>query len=91
MTETHRLIVDRHEGEITVVELDGHRFADVPRWMLPRATKGDDVLAVRVEADADRAIITITRDVDATARAQDAARAATDRLRRSDPGGNVTL
>ena len=40
MTETHRLIVDRHEGEVSVVELDGHRFADVPRWMLPRATRG---------------------------------------------------
>jgi hypothetical protein len=91
MTETHRLIVDRHEGEITVVELDGHRFADVPRWMLPRAAHGDDVLAVRVEAEADRAIVTITRDADATAQAKDAARAAVDRLRRSDPGGDVTL
>jgi hypothetical protein len=30
MTETHRSIVDRHEGELTVVDLDGQRFADVP-------------------------------------------------------------
>jgi hypothetical protein len=91
MTETHRLIVDRHEGEITVVELDGQRFADVPRWMLPRGARGDDILVVRVDAEADRAVVTITRDVDATARAQNAARAAVDRLRKSDPGGDVTL
>jgi hypothetical protein len=91
MTETHRLIVDRHEGEITVVELDGQCFADVPRWMLPRAARGDDVLVVRVETEADRAVVTITRDVDATARAKDAARAAVDRLRQRNPGGDVTL
>ncbi len=91
MPETHRLIVDRHEGDVTVVELDGRRFADVPRWMLPRDTRGDDVLAVRVDADADRAVVTITRDADATARARDAARAAVERLRKSDPGGDVTL
>ena len=59
--------------------------------MLPRATRGDDVLTVRVDAEADRAIVTITRDEDATARAQDAARAAVDRLRQSDPGGDVSL
>lgn len=91
MTETHRLIVDRHEGEVSVVELDGHRFADVPRWMLPRGAHGDDVLAVRVEAEADRAVVTITRDVDATARAREDARAAVDRLRKRDPGGDVSL
>lgn len=91
MTETHRLIVDRHEGDVTVVELDGQRFADVPRWMLPRDTHGDDVLAVHVDAEADRAVVTITRDARATERARDAARAAVDRLRKSDPGGDVTL
>ena len=91
MPETHRFIVDRHEGELVVVEVDGRGFADVPRWLLPRAARGDDVLAVSVEADADRAVITLVRDPDATARAKAEAAAAVARLKQRDPGGDVQL
>ena len=51
MAEQHRLIVDRHEEDLTVVEVDGRASLDLPRWLLPAATRGDDVLAVTVEGD----------------------------------------
>jgi Protein of unknown function (DUF3006) len=91
MTETHRWIVDRHEGDLSVVEVDGRGFVDLPRWLLPRAASGDDVLGVTVEADQNRAVIVVVRDAPATARAKAEARAAVERLARRDPGGDVTL
>ena len=89
MNEAHRLIVDRHEEGRTVVEADGTGFFDLPRWLLPIAARGDDVLAVTVEAEADRAVITVERDADATARAKADARATVERLKRRDPGGDM--
>src|SRR5207302_6800059 len=71
MAEQHRLIVDRHEEDLTVVEVDGRASLDLPRWLLPAATRGDDVLAVTVEGDADRVVITVERDAAATARGRD--------------------
>jgi hypothetical protein len=91
MKGTHRLIVDRHEEDRTVVEADGAGFFDLPRWLLPTAARGDDVLAVTVEAEADRAVITLVRDADATARRKADAAAAVERLRRRDPGRDVAL
>ena len=91
MAEQHRLIVDRHEEDLTVVEVDGRASLDLPRWLLPAATRGDDVLAVTVEGDADRVVITVERDAAATARGRDAARAAVERLKRKDPGGDLRL
>ena len=87
----HRLIVDRHEDNRTVVEVDGAGFFDLPRWLLPRGTQGDDVLAVTVEADGDRAVVTLVRDTDATARAKTGAANAVRKLKRRDPGGDVQL
>ncbi len=87
----HRLIVDRHEDNRTVVEVDGAGFFDLPRWLLPRGTRGDDVLAVTVEADGDRAVVTLVRDTDATARAKAGAANAVRKLKRRDPGGDVQL
>jgi len=91
MKEPHRLIVDRHEDTRTVVEADGAGFFDLPRWLLPRAARGDDVLAVTVEAEADRVVITVVRDAAATAQAKTDAAAAVARLKRRDPGGDVQL
>ena len=91
MKRTHQLIVDRHEGETTVVEVDGKTFHDLPRWLLPEAARGDDVIGVTVEAEADRAVITLVRDAEATARAQADAADAIERLRKRDPGGDVRL
>ena len=91
MKETHRFIVDRHEGALTVVEVDGKTFLELPRWLLPGSARADDVLAVTVEAEADRAVVTLERDAAATARAQADAAAAVERLKRRDPGGDVRL
>ncbi len=91
MQETHQLIIDRYEGDLVVVEVDGRGFVDLPRWLLPAGVRADDVLAVTVDAGPERATITIARDADATTRARDAARAAVDRLKRRDPGGDITL
>ena len=91
MADTHQFIIDRHEGDLSVVEVDGRAMLDLPRWLLPPAARGDDVLAVTVEASGDRAAITIERDAAATARAQEAARAAAQRLRKKDPGGDLRL
>jgi len=91
MAEHHSWIVDRHEDALTVVEVDGGGFVDLPRWLLPRAARGDDVLAVTVEAGADQTVITVVRDTAATARAAEEARAAVARLKRKDPGGDLKL
>lgn len=91
MLENHRLVVDRHEEQRTVVELDGKDFLDLPRWMLPPETRADDVIAVQVEAEGGRAVVTLLRDEAATARAQQTAREAIDRLRSRDPGGDMRL
>ncbi|HET7790645.1 MAG TPA: DUF3006 domain-containing protein [Gemmatimonadales bacterium] len=91
MSATQRWIVDRHEGDVSVVEIDGRRMVDLPRSLLPTAARGDDVLSVTVEAGADRAVVTITRDPAATERDRAEARATIDRLRRRDPGGDVRL
>ena len=91
MPESHRFIVDRHEGDLAVVEVDGAATLDFPRWLLPHAARPDDVLLVSIEPGTDRTAVTIVRDVDATGRARAAARRAVDRLQRRDPGGDVIL
>ncbi len=91
MRDTHQFIVDRHEGDLSVVAVDDRAMLDLPRWLLPPAARGDDVLAVIVEASGDRAVITIERDTAATAGAQEAARAAVRRLKTKDPGGDLRL
>jgi len=91
MTERHRWIVDRHEDDHTVVEVDGKGFFDVPRSLLPAGARGDDVLAVTIDADQDSTVITVTRDPGATADARSNARAAIERLARRDPGGDIEL
>ncbi|HYT04988.1 MAG TPA: DUF3006 domain-containing protein [Gemmatimonadales bacterium] len=91
MQETHQFIVDRHEGDLAVVEVDGRGFVDLPRWLLPAGARPDDVLVVTVETGAERAAVTIARDADATARAREEGRAAVQRLKRRDPGEDVTL
>src|SRR5205814_1171507 len=50
MAEVHRFIVDRHEDDVSVIEIDGRTVLDVPRWLLPTGARRDDVLAVTVEA-----------------------------------------
>jgi len=47
MPDTHRFIIDRHEGDLAVVEVDGGSLLDFPRWLLPHAARPDDVRSSR--------------------------------------------
>src|SRR2546428_12210802 len=87
MPETHRFIIDRHEGDLAVVAVDGRSLLDVPRWLLPHAARPDDVLGVTVDAGPDRTVVTIVRDAAASARARAEAEDAVARLKRRGPGG----
>jgi len=91
MSELHRLTVDRHEADLTVVQVDGAGFVDLPRWMLPTDAGAGDIISVTVATERDRAVVTLVRDPEATARAQQLAREAINRLKSRDPGGDVTL
>jgi len=91
MPETHRFIIDRHEGDLAVVAVDGRSLLDVPRWLLPHAARPDDVLGVTVDAGPDRTVVTIVRDAAASARARAEAEDAVARLKRRDPGGDLRL
>src|SRR5437773_11684209 len=91
MPETHRFIIDRHEGDLAVVEVDGGSLLDVPRWLLPHAARADDVLGVTVDAGPEGTVVTIVRDAEGSARARAEAVVAVARLKRRDPGGVVRL
>ncbi len=91
MPETHRFIIDRHEGDLAVVEVDGGSLLDFPRWLLPHAARADDVLRVTVDAGPERTVVTIVRDAEASARARAEAEDAVARLKRRDPGGDLRL
>ena len=90
--ERHRLVVDRFEGDLAVVEVDGARFVDLPRWLLPKGTREDDVLVATAREAADGAVAWEIRiDAEATAAAREEARSLVERLRRKDPGGDIVL
>src|SRR5437867_3742410 len=63
MPETHRFIIDRHEGDLAVVEVDGGSLLDFPRWLLPHAARADDVLRVTVDAGPGRGPEAVTAPV----------------------------
>lgn len=90
--EEHRLVVDRFEGDLAVVEVDGGRFIDLPRWLLPPGTREDDVVALTVRVGPDGAVTCTARvDAAATAAAREEAERLVQRLRKKDPGGDIVL
>jgi len=90
--EEHRLVVDRFEGELAVVEVDGDRFLDLPRWLLPPGTREDDVVVLTVRVARDGSVKCTARvDAEATAAAREEAERLVQRLRRKDPGGDIVL
>jgi hypothetical protein len=92
MSEEHRLVVDRFEGDLAVVAADGARFLDLPRWLLPAGIREDDVVHVTVERAPDGTVTCTARlDAAATAAAREEAERLVQRLRRKDPGGDVVL
>ncbi|HEY8483862.1 MAG TPA: DUF3006 domain-containing protein [Longimicrobiales bacterium] len=90
-SETHRLVVDRFEGDLVVVEVDGERFLDLPRWLLPPGVREDDVIVVRRTTGENRVTLELEVDPAATAAARAEARRLIDELRRKDPGGDLSL
>lgn len=82
-----RLVVDRFEGDVAVVELDDGATADLPRWILPPDAREGSVLLLRAGAGA----VHIALDAEATRDASRAAREQLDRLRERDPGGDLEL
>ena len=88
---THRLIVDRIEGEIVVVEVEGGGTLDLPRWLLPPGVvEGDVVLARAAEADGGWRV-EMEVDAEETARRRAAMKETVKRLAARDPGGDIML
>lgn len=88
----HRLIIDRFEGDLAVVEVDGARFLTIPRWFLPADAREDDVVSLTTYATPDGTLTHQLRiDHAATTRAREETTALVDRLRRKDPGGDLSL
>ncbi len=61
-------IVDRLEGDIAVLEIDGTRFEDVPLSRLPEGTRQGSVLAGepgswRLDPDAERERLQVNADL----------------------------
>ena len=94
MTESagdHRLIVDRIEGDLVVVELADGRTLDLPRWMLPPDLREGDVVATRVERSEDGVRLETKVDADETRRRRASAKETVERLSARDPGGDIQL
>lgn len=87
----HRLIVDRLEGEMVVVELAGGGTIDLPRWMLPPELREGDVIAASAGRSPDGWRVETRVDPAATEERRSSAREALDRLASSDPGGDIQL
>src|SRR5437879_2394916 len=85
------LKASHHDGDVSVVEIDGRALLDLPRWLLPTGARGDDVLSVTVEAGSERTVITVARDAAETEQAKAAGRRAVERLKPKDPGGDLVL
>jgi hypothetical protein len=88
----HRLVIDRFEGDLAVVEVDGGPTLDLPRWLLPEGAKeGDHLTARREEAGEGAARIELRLDPEATRAARQEAVDTLGRLKERDPGGDLAL
>ncbi|HET7275261.1 MAG TPA: DUF3006 domain-containing protein [Longimicrobiaceae bacterium] len=84
--DVHRMVVDRFEGDLAVVDVEG-QMLDLPRWMLPEVTREGDVLRVSVSTQDDERLVAFRVSAEETHAAKEKARAALDRLRdRNLPG-----
>ncbi len=88
----HRLVIDRFEGDLVVVEVDGDRFLDLPRWLLPAGVReGEVVMARAALGENGERRLELWGDRAATEAARAEAEAVLARLRKRDPGGDLTL
>lgn len=86
-----RLVVDRREGEVVVVEEEGGVTFDLPGWMAPPDAREGSVLLVRVSGGGEEIRLEIRVDAAATDAARREAESRLDRLRERDPGGDLEL
>ena len=85
-------VVDRLEGDTaSLVEDDTGTRRDVPRDGLPQDIREGDVLRVPSGASGEPEWAAAAADERIRSERLDEARAALDRLRRRDPGGDVKL
>jgi hypothetical protein len=80
MATDFRLTIDRFEGDLAVVVTDDDQTLNVPRAGLPTGARAGDVLTVAFQID---------RAATESLRAE--ARAVQDELKKTDPGGDVSL
>jgi hypothetical protein len=89
---TYRLVIDRFEEDLVVVEVNGGAMLDLPRWMLPSdAAEGDVVLMQQESSEGADLRWTVRIDRAATEAARNTARATLERLKQRDPGGDIAL
>jgi Protein of unknown function (DUF3006) len=77
------LTVDRFEGpkkQIAVLLTDDGDQINVPRKLLPKGVKAGDILSLSIE-----------KDSEATKAIAKETRAVQDDLKKTDPGGDITL
>jgi hypothetical protein len=85
-------VVDRIERDVAIVVDDGTGASRrVPRRSLPQDVREGDVLRAPVDAGGEPDWTRATTDEALRREREDEARAAIDRLRRRDPGGDVKL
>jgi hypothetical protein len=78
-----RLTIDRFEGgrkQVAVLLTDDGTQVNFPKALLPRGVKAGDILS-----------FTIERDAQATKRVARETRAVQEALKKTDPGGDISL
>jgi hypothetical protein len=89
-SDARRLVIDRWEGDLAVVELDDGRVVELPGWLLPTGAREGDVVMVRSEvAEAGTRCLRLRIDAAATRATRAAAEALLARLRADDPGRDL--
>ena len=92
LTDPRRLVVDRIEGDLAVVETGEGQMLDLPEWLLPAGVREGDVVVVQSSMAEDGARrLELRVDRDATAAARSEAVRMLERLRSRDPGGDIEL
>jgi hypothetical protein len=90
MSSAEFYVVDRMEGSVAVVVTDDGRSFDVPQRLLPKGSREGSVLRVTLRhgtPDWPHAIV----DEEEQARRLRDARKTLDRMKKSDPGGDIEL
>lgn len=92
MKAGRRLTVDRIEGDLAIVLVDGGPLLDLPLWMLPDGCReGDVLIATSRSGEPGTSNLRFTRDVAASRDSREAVATRLQRLRSRDAGGDLKL